>query len=85
VYAITDKAGASSQDFTVHVYTGNDFGAGTDSRVTMNVKGVDGEVRVALQQSLTHADAFERGNHDIFFFSFPPMERVGEVCMTMMI
>jgi hypothetical protein len=84
-YAIADKAGASSQDFTVHVYTGSDFGAGTDSRVTINVKGVDGEVRVALQQSLTHADAFERGNHDIFLFSLPPVERVGEVRMMIMI
>jgi hypothetical protein len=82
-YLIADKVGVSSQDFTVHVYTGGDFGAGTDSKITMNVRGVDGEMRLALQQSLTHSDAFERGHHDAFFFSLPPTERVGEVCVTM--
>ena len=79
-YLIADKMGASSQDFTVHVFTGNDFGAGTDSAVTIAVRGVEGEARVALQKSLTHADPFERGHHDVFFFSLPAAERVGEVC-----
>ncbi len=83
-YFIADKVGVSSQDFIVHVYTGGDFGAGTDSKIMMNVRGVDGETRLTLQKSLTHADAFERGHHDVFFFSLPPSERVGEVCVTVM-
>jgi hypothetical protein len=79
IYFITDKDGVSSQDFIVHVYTGGDFGAGTDSKISLQVQGVDGDVRVTLQQSLTHADAFERGHHDVFLFSLPPTQRVGEV------
>ncbi len=78
-YFIADKAGAASQDFTVHVYTGGDFGAGTDSKISMHVHGVDGEARLNLQRSLTHSDAFERGHHDVFWFSLPPSQRVGEV------
>lgn len=84
-YFIAEKGGSSCQDFTVHVYTGGDFGAGTDSKIAIIVRGVDGEVRLALNQSLTHADAFERGQHDVFFFSLPPAERVGEVCRIVMI
>jgi hypothetical protein len=78
-YFIVDKGGSISQDFIVHVYTGGDFGAGTDSKVVIEVQGVNGEVQLALQQSLTHSDAFERGHHDIFFISLSPAERVGEV------
>jgi len=78
-YFIGDKGGSASQDFTVHVYTGSDFGAGTDSAVTIAVRGVEGEARVALKQSLTHSDPFERGKHDVFVFSLAAGERVGEV------
>lgn len=84
-YFIADKAGSSTQDFTVHVFTGGDFGAGTDSKIAIIIRGVDGEVRLALNQSLTHADAFERGCHDVFFFSLPHADRVGEVCRIVMI
>jgi WD40 repeat protein len=80
VYFVTDKDGVCSQDVTVHVYTGGDFGAGTDSKISLQLHGVDGEVRLALQKSLNHVDAFERGHHDVFLFSLPPSERVGEVC-----
>jgi WD40 repeat protein len=79
-YMIADKSGTASQDFIVHVYTGGDFGAGTDSKITVIVKGIQGEARLALQHSLLHADPFERGHHDVFLFSLQPSERVGEVC-----
>jgi hypothetical protein len=79
-YLISDKSGTASQDFVVHVYTGGDFGAGTDSKIMLIVKGIQGEARLALRQSLTHADPFERGHHDLFLFSLQPSERVGEVC-----
>ena len=56
--------------YTVNVVTGDKRGGGTDANVFMIIFGDNGNSgELALKESSTHKDKFERGNTDVFTFN----------------
>ncbi len=59
-------------DYSVSVWTGDEFGAGTDGNVFLTLTGdVGTSDEIPLEASITYKDKFERGHEDKFIISTP--------------
>jgi lipoxygenase homology domain-containing protein 1 len=59
-------------DYAVSIFTGDEFGAGTDGDVFMTLFGDSATSdEIPLEASMTHKDKFERGHEDKFIISTP--------------
>ncbi|KAL4225451.1 Lipoxygenase y domain-containing protein 1 [Mactra antiquata] len=61
------KGGLEEVVYTVHVFTGDEFGAGTDANVFVSLYGDKGDTgERQLKDSSTHTNKFERNQEDVF-------------------
>lgn len=61
------KGGLEEVTYTVHVFTGDEFGAGTDANIFINLYGEKGDTgERQLKDSSTHTNKFERNQEDVF-------------------
>ena len=68
--------GTAASRWKCVTYTGNVFGAGTDSQIFLEVRDGAGNLLgghpIELARSAVSGNAFERGNQDVFFFDVAP-------------
>lgn len=77
---VTQAAMASTVDYQIYVYTGNDWVGGTDDKVEIALVGQSQtSAFVELKNSLTHSNPFERGQMDKFVVTLPNMGTISAI------
>lgn len=67
--------------YTVNVRTGDKRGGGTDANVFLIIFGENGNSgELALKESSTNKDKFERGHTDVFTFNMLSLGKFNHTC-----
>ncbi|XP_060561299.1 lipoxygenase homology domain-containing protein 1-like [Ruditapes philippinarum] len=74
------KGGLEEVNYTVRVFTGDEFGAGTDANVFINLYGDVGDTgERQLKDSSTNTNKFERKQEDVFIVKAIELGKLGKL------